>query len=79
MDPIELASLLDQAAEKGARRALESVGLHDDNAGNDIRDLRGLIDGWRSAKKSALDAFAKWVTVGVIGVLAAGFWFNSKH
>lgn len=79
MDPTELASLLDQAAEKGARRALESVGLHDEHAGNDIRDLRNLIDGWRSAKKSALEAFAKWLTVGVLGVLLAGFWFGSKH
>ena len=79
MDPAELAALLDQAAEKGARRALESVGLHDDNAGNDVRDLRNLIDGWRSAKKSALDAFAKWVTVGLITALVAGLWFGSKH
>jgi hypothetical protein len=74
----ELTRLLDEAAEKGARRALESVGLHDEAAGNDIRDLRTLIDGWRTAKKSALETFVKWVTVGVLGFIAAGAWFTHR-
>lgn len=78
IDPVELATLLDQAAEKGARRALESVGLHDNSAGNDIRELRGLLDSWRDAKKTALGAIVKWATLGFLGILAAGWWLNNK-
>jgi 2-iminoacetate synthase ThiH len=76
LSPEELSRLLDEAAEKGARRALESVGLHDEAAGNDIRDLRTLVDGWRSAKRTALEALVKWVTVGILGLLAADFWLR---
>lgn len=79
MEPSELANLLDQAAEKGARRALESIGLHDDNAGNDVRELRGLLDSWRQAKHSMIDAVVKWATVGALGVLAASWWLNNKQ
>ena len=78
ISPDELARLLDEAAEKGARRALESVGLHDDEAGQDIRDLRTLIDGWRSAKRSALEALVKWITVGFLGLIATGAWLSHK-
>ena len=78
ISPDELARLLDEAAEKGARRALESVGLHDDEAGQDIRDLRTLIDGWRSAKRSALEALVKWITVGFLGLIATDAWLSHK-
>lgn len=79
MEAAELAILLDQAAEKGAKRALESIGLHDDEAGKDIRDLRTLIDGWREAKRTALQAFTKWITFGILGLLAAGWWMSTPH
>jgi hypothetical protein len=78
MDAAELSTLLDQAAERGARRALESVGLHDQSAGNDIRELRGLLDSWRDAKKTAFGAMVKWLTLGFLGILAAGWWLNNK-
>lgn len=74
----ETSALLDQAAERGARRALESVGLHDENAGSDIREIRGLLDSWRDAKQTAFAAVIKWVTLGFLGILAAGWWLNSK-
>lgn len=76
MEAAEIARLLDEAAEKGAKRALETLGLHDEQAGNDIRDLRTLIDGWRQAKKSALNAMVKYFTVGVLTMIAAG-WYMS--
>ncbi|CAB5220369.1 hypothetical protein UFOVP235_49 [uncultured Caudovirales phage] len=78
IDPLELARLLDEAAERGARRALESVGLHDPSAGTDIHDLRTLIESWRSAKRTALEAFVKWLTIGLLGFLATSFWLSHK-
>lgn len=74
MTPAEIDNMLNEAAERGARRALESLGLHDNEAGRDIRDLRGLVDAWREAKRAALTTVSKWVTMGVLGLLVFGFW-----
>lgn len=76
MDPSELNALLESAAEKGARRALESVGLHDEHAGKDIHDLRTLIDGWRTTKRAIADAIIKWLTVGILGFITIGAWWK---
>lgn len=74
MTQSELDQLLDQAAERGARRALDQLGLHDDQAGADIRDLRGLIDSWRQARTTVLKTVTQWVTMGILGALAFGAW-----
>lgn len=72
----ELQTMIDQAA----RRALESVGLHDDTAGKDVRDLRSLIDGWRGVKKTAMRSVVQAATVTLLGLLVLGasvkFWRN---
>lgn len=78
MDPREIADLLDQAAEKGARRALESVGLHDEHAGRDIQELRTLIDGWRQTKHTIAVTIAKYLTVSILSLLALGAYTNLK-
>lgn len=74
MGPAEIEEMLEAAAEKGARRALERVGLHDDEAGRDISDLRTLIDGWRETKRTITQAVAKWITMGLLGAMALGAW-----
>ena len=65
----ELAKFLDEAAERGAKRALESIGLHDETAGKDIHDLRDLIDGWRVTKKAFGQAVVHWATIGILGII----------
>lgn len=67
-----LRLLIEEAAEAGARRALESVGLHDEDAGKDVRDLRTLIDGWRTVKRATVETVTKWMTLGLLGMLALG-------
>jgi hypothetical protein len=76
MDPVELSKLLEQAAEKGAKRALERIGLHDEDAGKDIYDLRNLIDGWRGAKKAVSSAFLQWLTVAILGLMTGIAYFK---
>jgi hypothetical protein len=80
MDEKQLDILLEQAAERGAKRALERLGLHDEEAGNDIRDLRTLIDGWRTAKRTALTTFTRYMTLAFLGMLMLGAWtqFSGK-
>ncbi len=73
-DLTDLTKLLDQAAERGARKALREIGLHDEDAGKDIQDLRTLIDGWRSAKQTAMKAIVQYITVALLGLLVFGTW-----
>jgi hypothetical protein len=76
MDPVELSKLLEEAAEKGAKRALERIGLHDEDAGKDIYDLRNLIDGWRGAKKAVSSAFLQWLTIALLGPMTGVAYFK---
>ena len=73
-DPDALEALLIRAAKMGAMEALESVGLHDTDAGKDIRDLRTLIDGWRGAKAIVGQTVVKTLTTGLLILLALGAW-----
>lgn len=72
LSQVELEDLLERAAEEGARRALASVGLHDDRAAGDVRDLRGILDSWRDTRRAILRTFAQILTTGVLALLAAG-------
>ena len=73
-DPISMEALLTRAAKMGAQEALESVGLHDESAGKDIRDLRTLIDSWRGAKTAVGQTVVRTFTTGLLILLAIGTW-----
>ena len=69
----ELELLLEQVSQKGAKAALAELGLHDDNASTDIRDLRELLKAFRIAKKDSFRIFIKWIVVGFMTLITAGF------
>ena len=56
----ELETIMKEAAKEGAKAALAEVGLNDEDAGKDIKELRNLIDSWRSSKKSSAAQSLKW-------------------
>ena len=56
------------------RHALKEIGLHDDEAGTDVRDLRSLITDWRGIKKTIWQTIARAGTVFVLGILVLGAW-----
>ena len=56
------------------KAVLKEVGLHDDDAGNDVRDLRSLITDWRGIKKTVWQTIARWGTLIVLGILTLGTW-----
>jgi hypothetical protein len=68
----QLDLLLNKAAEAGAKKALLHLGLHDEDAGKDIRDLRELIDGWRDIKGTAVRTVVRWFIMLVLGTIAVG-------
>lgn len=67
----ELNALMKEAAREGARAALAEVGLHDDTAPHDVRELRNLIDSWRSAKKTIGSTILKMATSAILIFIVA--------
>ena len=74
----EFEQLLELAAERGARRALADVGLVDEHAASDIRDLRSLLGAVRIARRTAWQTVVRLVTTGVILALIAGVAIKLK-
>jgi hypothetical protein len=72
VSPAELEAMLERAAEAGSKKALAGVGLHDEHAPRDIRDLRDLIESWRAAKREVGRTIMKLLTTAVLAALAAG-------
>ncbi len=68
----EFEELLKLAAERGAKRALADVGLVDEHAADDIRDLRSLLGAVRVAKRTAWQTVVRLITTGLILALIAG-------
>ena len=68
----EFAAMLEQAAQKGALQALHEVGLDGEDAAQDIRALRNLLDAWREARMTAWRTIVKAVTTGLLLALVAG-------
>jgi hypothetical protein len=69
----ELELLLEQASKEGAKQALTELGLHDENAPTDIRDLRELLKAFRMAKKDTFRILVKCIVIGFVTILTAGF------
>jgi hypothetical protein len=65
-------------AETRARRALQELGIDGKDAGEDIRDLRSLLAGFRMAKRTAVQAAVRIITAGILIPLVAGIAIKLK-
>lgn len=74
----EFEQLLEQAAARGAKRALADVGLEGDDAAHDIRELRDLLDAFNTAKRTAWQTVIKIITTGFVLALIAGALLKIK-
>jgi hypothetical protein len=72
----ELELLLDRAAKRGAQEALKSIGLSDENAYHDMKEIRNLLDAWRATKQTVGHTIARVITTAILTALAAGIWMN---
>ncbi len=71
-DLVTLRAIVEEASEIGADRAMARLGLSDDNAQDDIDELRELLQAWRDAKASASKAVIQWIVRGVLALLLIG-------
>jgi hypothetical protein len=65
---------LRQIIREEMKSVLREIGLHDDDAGTDVRDLRTLITDWRGMKKTIWQTVARAGTMFVLGLLMLGAW-----
>lgn len=72
MTELELEAMIQRAAEAGAKKALRDVGLSDDDAIHDVREVRDLLDSWRSVKRTAGKTFIQIITTLILGAILAG-------
>ena len=72
----ELEAMLDRAARRGAKEALRSIGLLDDDAHKDITEMRSLLEAWRDTRKSIWSTVTKLVTVAVLTFIAGAVWMT---
>lgn len=74
----EFERLIEDAAERGAKRAMTDVGLDGESAAADIRELRGLLEAFNTAKHTAWQTLVRMVTTGFILALVAGALIKLK-
>ena len=72
----EMALMIERAAEAGAKKALRDVGLSDDDANIDVKELRNLLDSYRSAKRTVGKTIVQAFTTLFLAALLAGAYFN---
>lgn len=75
-----LDALLEDAAERGARKALASVGLNDERAPEHIRGLRDLFASYQVVRNSVLKQIGTGIALVIFGFLAfavGGGYFNN--
>ena len=76
LSPDELEAMLDRAARRGAKEALASIGLLDDNAHKDMTEMRSLLEAWRDTRKSIWTTVIRLITVAVLTFIAGAVWMT---
>tara|TARA_B100000902_G_C26456820_1_gene503522 strand:- start:85 stop:339 length:255 start_codon:yes stop_codon:yes gene_type:complete len=72
----ELEEILDNSARRGAKEALRSIGLLDDDAQKDIIEMRSLLEAWRDTRKSIWSTVVKLTTVALLTFIAGAVWMT---
>ena len=76
LSPDELEAMLDRAARRGAKEALSSIGLLDENAHKDMTEMRSLLEAWRDTRKSIWTTAIRITTTAVLVFIAGAVWMN---
>lgn len=72
LSPEQFESIIERAAERGAAKALEGVGLGDQEARQDMSEMRSWNRSMRSAKGTAFQTLIAAATMLLIGLIGLG-------
>ena len=76
MNDAEIELLLDKAAKRGAQEALRSIGLCDEKAYDDMKELRSLLEVWRDTRRTVGQTITRILTTAILGLIAIGLYFE---
>ena len=76
LTPDDLEEMQDNAARRGVKEALRSIGLLDDDAARDIIEMRSLLEAWRDTRKSVWSTVVKLATVALLTFIAGAVWMT---
>lgn len=76
LTPDELEAIIDRAAKRGAKIVLRELGLHDEAASIDIREIRSLLDTWRQTRQSIWNTFTKITTITIMTFIVGAVWMQ---
>jgi len=76
LSPEELEAMLDRAARRGAKEALASIGLLDEDAHKDITEMRSLLEAWRDTRKSFWSTVIRVTTAATLMFIAGAVWMT---
>ena len=74
MDEDRLRLVVQEAVRTEIDRAFKAVGLSDDDAPSDVRDLRGLLKTYKQAQSTILKTILTFITLGFLGLISLGFY-----
>lgn len=79
LSKIELELMLDRAAKRGAREALQEIGLSDETARKDVEDMRSLLTAYRDAQSTFWKTAVKITTTAFITFIGAAVWAAVRY
>ena len=66
-----IEAMIDRAAKRGAREALQEIGLQDDDACHDVRELRSILQAFRLVKRTVCQTMIRVITAAILMALMA--------
>ena len=70
------AALTEAATKRGVEAALKALGLVDEAAPHDIRDLRVLLTAWRETKDEIWKTILRWIVTAVLGGIGLALYYK---
>ena len=81
-DHESLDALIERSAKRGARLAMSELGLDDDQAPKDLRDLRQLLTSWRRVRREAFEIAMRLVVhlmlVAMVAMATVVLWASGR-
>ena len=73
----ELKEILAEAYADGLTEGLRRIGLHDEEAADDIKSLRGLLSDWREVRSGAMNVLGRVLTFLLLGLILFAIGWKS--
>jgi len=78
LSPDELDALLERVAKRAVKDVLKELGLEQETAAEDMREIRGLLDAWRDTKRTVRQSVVSVISKAFAGLVLVALAFYAK-